>query len=106
LSTGARFTDLEDLPALPTALSFDSFATPEDNYVDGHGAAEVRMDFAFEDTRQTRDSLRALLLAEVQKYEERNAAAPAEAKVGGRRRGQAGRAQTPGTPSVKPPNSP
>jgi hypothetical protein len=92
---------------MPTALSFDTFASPEDNYVDVRGAAEVRMDFAFEDTRQTRDSLRALLLAEVQKYEERNAAAAAaaEAKVGGRRRGEAGRAQTPGTPSV-PPNSP
>ena len=100
--------DLKDLPAMPTALSFDSFASPDDHYFDSAGAgAQVRMDFAFEDTRQTRESLRALLLAEVQKYEDRNAAAAAakETKVGGRRGGGAARTQTPGTPAAIP-NSP
>lgn len=91
---------------MPTVLSFDSFASPEDNYGAGHSVpADVQMDFAFEDTRQTRESLRVLLLAEVSKYEQRNAAAAVEeAMVGGRRRGAA-RAQTPGTPSAMP-NSP
>ena len=56
------------------ALSFDSFASPNDNYGPG-SVEEVRMEFAFEDTRQTRDSLRALLLAEIKTYEARNASA-------------------------------
>ena len=46
-----RSSYLEDLPARPTALRFDSFASPTEG---GLRPEEVRMDFAFEDQRQTR----------------------------------------------------
>ena len=46
-----RSSYLEDLPARPTALRFDSFASPTEG---GLRPAEVQMDFAFEDQRQTR----------------------------------------------------
>ena len=46
-----RSSYLEDLPARPTALRCDSFASPTEG---GLRPEEVRMDFAFEDQRQTR----------------------------------------------------
>ena len=95
---------------MPTALSFDSFASPNDNYAatasgSGGSVEEVRMDFAFEDTRQTRDSLRALLLAEIKTYEARNASA-SQAEEAASKAAAAAAAVAAAPARVAPPNSP